>query len=100
MPRKTSSTRKTSARKAAQNPSKARSAKTVTAGKRVPVFVAKIGDEAKLIAAKDAAAVMREARIERDAAIRAAVKGGTSARQVAIAVGLTHAAVLKIVKAA
>jgi hypothetical protein len=35
---------------------------------------------------------------KRDAAIKAAVKSGTSARQVAIAVGLTHPAVLKIVK--
>jgi hypothetical protein len=36
--------------------------------------------------------------VKRDAAIRAAVKSGTSARQVALAVGLTHLAVLKIVK--
>jgi hypothetical protein len=39
-----------------------------------------------------------EAKGKRDDAIRAAVKSGTSARQVAIAVGLTHPAVLKIVK--
>jgi hypothetical protein len=58
----------------------------------------KVGDRAKLDAAVKAAAAVREAKEKRDSAIKAAVKSGTSARQVAIAVGLTHPAVLKIVK--
>jgi hypothetical protein len=58
----------------------------------------KVGDQAKLDAAVEAAGAWREATTKRDAAIKAAVKSGTSARQVAIAVGLTHPAVLKIVK--
>jgi hypothetical protein len=40
----------------------------------------------------------KDAVVKRDEAIRKAVKGGASARQVAIAVGLSHPAVLKIVK--
>jgi hypothetical protein len=102
MPRKTNTTRKTSARKAAptkQNPSKARSAKTAMAGKKVPVFEARIGDQKSLDAAKAAGEAARKAVADRNAAINAAVAGGTSARQVAITVGLTHAAVLKIVRA-
>jgi hypothetical protein len=101
MPRKTN-TRRPVARKAAstkQNPSKARSAKTATAAKKAPVFEARIGDQRSLDAAKAAGAAAKAAVQERNRAIVAAVKGGTSARQVAIAVGLTHAAVLKIVKA-
>jgi hypothetical protein len=58
----------------------------------------KVGDQAKLDAAVEAAGAWREATTQRDAAIKAAVKSGTSARQVALAVGLTHPAVLKIVK--
>ena len=41
---------------------------------------------------------MRKAQADRDAAVKAAVKSGTSARQVALAIGLTHPAVLKITK--
>jgi hypothetical protein len=40
----------------------------------------------------------KAATVKRDEAIRAAVKGRASARQVAIAVGLSHPAVPKIVK--
>jgi hypothetical protein len=87
MPRKTNSTaRKTPARKA----------KTAAAAKKAPVFEARIGDRKSLDAAKAAGEAARKAIAERNTAIVAAVNGGTSARQVAIAVGLTHAAVLKI----
>ena len=96
---------KTSARKTSatrMNPSKARSAKTATAkkatAKKAPVFEAKIGDQKSLDAAKAAGEAARKAIAERNTAIVAAVNGGTSARQVALAVGLTHAAVLKIVR--
>jgi hypothetical protein len=101
MPRKTSSTHKTSARKAAptkQNPSKARSAKTATAAKK-PVFEARIGDVKTLDAAKAAGEAAKKAIAERNTAIKTAVAGGTSARQVALVLDLTHAAVLKIVRA-
>jgi hypothetical protein len=51
-----------------------------------------------LAAAVEAGKAAKAATAKRDEAIRAAVKGGTSARQVAIAVGLSHPALLKIVK--
>jgi hypothetical protein len=77
----------------------ARKPKTATAAKAKPAaFEKKVGDQAQLDAAVEAAGAWREAKEKRDDAIRAAVKSGTSARQVAIAVGLTHPAVLKIVK--
>ena len=66
--------------------------------KKAPAFEAKIGDQAKLAAAVKAADAARTALRERDGAIKAAVESGTSARQVALAVGLTHPAVLKITK--
>jgi DNA-binding NarL/FixJ family response regulator len=66
--------------------------------KKPSPFEAKVGDKTKLTAAVKAADAARKALTERDRAIKAAVKSGTSARQVALAVGLTHPAVLKIVK--
>jgi hypothetical protein len=91
----TRKTSKTSTRKttAAKRP------RTATAAKAKPAaFEKKVGDQKVLDAAVEAAGAWRDATKKRDVAIRAAVKGGTSARQVAIAVGLTHPAVLKIVK--
>jgi hypothetical protein len=72
--------------------------KAQVAPKGAPKFEAKVGDATLVAAAKSAAAGWRTAVEQRDAAIIAAVKGGTSARQVALACGLSHAAVLKIVK--
>jgi hypothetical protein len=91
-------TRKTSKTPARKATTKAKP-KTATAAKAKPAaFEKKVGDQAKLDAAVKAAGAWREAKEKRDTAIKAAVKSGTSARQVAIAVGLTHPAVLKIVK--
>jgi hypothetical protein len=78
--------------------SRPKRARAKTAAKKAPQFEARIGDEKLVEAAKRAGDAWREAVAKRNEAIKAAVKGGTSARQVAIAVGLTHAAVLKIVK--
>ena len=75
-----------------------RSPKMEVATAKGTVTEPKVGDQAKLDAAVKAAAAWREAETKRDTAIRAAVKSGTSARQVAMAVGLTHGAVLKVVK--
>jgi hypothetical protein len=82
---------------AAKTTTKRQAAKPKSA-KKAPVFEAKVGDKAKLAAAVKAAAAARKAQADRDKSIVAAVKSGTSARQVALAVGLTHPAVLKIVK--
>jgi DNA-binding NarL/FixJ family response regulator len=75
-----------------------RKPRTTTAAKAAPRFEAKVGDKKSLDAAVKAAAAWRAALEQRDAAIKKAVASGTSARQVAQNVGLTHAAVLKIVK--
>jgi hypothetical protein len=92
----TRKTSKTPARKATTAKAKP---KTATAAKAKPAaFEKKVGDEKLLAAAVESATASRQAKTKRDEAIRAAVKSGTSARQVAIAVGLTHPAVLKIVK--
>ena len=93
---KKSSTRKPSTGKASTRAK--RSPRMVVATAKGSVTQPKVGDQAKLDAAVEAAGAWREATTKRDAAIKAAVKSGTSARQVAIAVGLTHPAVLKIVK--
>jgi hypothetical protein len=66
--------------------------------KAASVTQPKVGDKRALDAATKAAAAARTAIVTRDAAIVKAVKGGTSARQVALATGLTHPGVLKIVK--
>jgi hypothetical protein len=88
---KTSSTRKATTAK--------RSPRTaVKAAPKPAAFEKKVGDQALLDAAVEATGAWREAATKRDTAIRAAVKSGSSARQVALAVGLTHPAVLKIVK--
>lgn len=90
-------TSKTSTRKATA--SKARRPRTATATASKPAaFEKKVGDQRLLDAAVEAAGAWRDAGKKRDVAIRAAVKGGTSARQVGLATGLSHAAVLKIVK--
>jgi DNA-binding NarL/FixJ family response regulator len=52
-----------------------------------------------LDAAKAAGEAAKKAIAERNTAIKTAVAGGTSARQVALVLDLTHAAVLKIVRA-
>jgi hypothetical protein len=83
-------TSKTTARKAT-------AAKPRTVAKATP-FEAKVGDRKLLDVAVEAAGAWRDAAKKRDAAIRAAVKGGTSARQVGLAVGLSHSAVLKITR--
>jgi hypothetical protein len=91
----TRKTSKTSTRKttAAKRP------RTATAAAAKPAaFEKKVGDQKVLDAAVEAAGAWRDAAKKRDVAIRAAVKGGTSARQVGLATGLSHAAVLKIVK--
>jgi hypothetical protein len=62
------------------------------------VFEPKVGDTNTLDAAVATTGAWREATAKRDAAIRAAVKSRTSARQVALAVALTHPALLKITK--
>jgi hypothetical protein len=90
-PKKTS---KTSTRKPT---SKARQPRTVAAAKP-KVTEKKVGDQKLLDAAVEAGTAWKAAVAKRDAAIRAAVKGGTSARQVALAVGLSHPAVLKITR--
>jgi hypothetical protein len=88
---KTSTTRKATTAK--------RSPRTAVKDAPKPAaFEKKVGDQKTLDAAVEAAASYREAGKKRDAAVKAAVKGGTSARQVGIATGLSHAAVLKIVK--
>jgi hypothetical protein len=56
----------------------------------------KVGDTKSLDAAVEAAAAYRKAGKKRDLAIKKAVRGGTSARQVGLATGLTHSAILKI----
>jgi hypothetical protein len=92
-------TRKTTKRSTAKATSSKRSPRTATAVKAKPAaFEKKVGDQKLLDAAVAAAGEWKDALTKRDAAIRAAVKSGTSARQVALAVGLTHPAVLKIVK--
>ena len=53
----------------------------------------KVGDRKLVEAAVTAAAAAKTALVQRDEAIRAAVAGGTSARQVALAVGFSHPAV-------
>jgi hypothetical protein len=83
-------TSKTSTRK--PTGSKARQPRTVAAAKP------KVTEKKLLDAAVEAGTAWKAALAKRDEAIRKAVAGGTSARQVAIAVGLTHPAVLKIVK--
>jgi hypothetical protein len=88
-------TSKTSTRK--PTGSKARQPRTVAAAKP-KVTEKKVGDQKLLDAAVEAGTAWKAALAKRDEAIRKAVAGGTSARQVAIAVGLTHPAVLKIVK--
>jgi hypothetical protein len=98
--RKTSktSTRKTTARKtsAAAKPKRARTATAAAA--KPAVTEPKVGDTKALDAAVASTAAWREAGKKRDLAIKKAVAGGTSARQVALAVGLTHSGVLKIAK--
>jgi hypothetical protein len=93
-------TTKTSARKTtARKTTAAKRPRTSTAAAAKPaVTEPKVGDQKLLDAAVEAAAAWRDAGKKRDVAIRAAVKGGTSARQVALAVGLTHSGVLKITK--
>jgi hypothetical protein len=93
--RKKTSTRKTTARKATR--SKARQPRTATAAKPA-AFEKKVGDERLLDAAVEAAGAWRDAAKKRDVAIKAAVRGGTSARQVGLATGLSHAAILKVTK--
>jgi hypothetical protein len=51
------------------------------------VFEPKVGDTNALDAAVATTGAWRDALAKRDEAIKAAVKGGTSARQVALAVG-------------
>jgi DNA-binding NarL/FixJ family response regulator len=91
-----------SARKAAKTSTRkatASKAKPRTAVKDAPkVTEPKVGDQALLDAAVQAAGAWRDALTKRDEAIKAAVKGGTSARQVAQATGLSHPAVLKITR--
>jgi hypothetical protein len=94
--KKTTSRKPTSRKPTA---SKARRPRTATATASKPAaFEKKVGDEKLLASAVVAATAWKAALAKRDEAIRAAVKSGTSARQVALAVGLTHPAVLKIVK--
>jgi hypothetical protein len=69
-----------------------------TTPKATPKFEAKVGDPKLFDAAVEAETAWKAAVENRDEAIRKAVAGGTSARQVALAVGLSHPAVLKIVK--
>jgi hypothetical protein len=82
--RKTTTARKPAAAKAAT--------------KKPPGFEAKTGDAKLVEAAKAASVAWRTAVKNRDKAIVAAVKGGASARQVALACDLSHPAVLKITK--
>jgi hypothetical protein len=70
----------------------------VVATEKGSVTQPKVGDSKLLEAAITAAKAAKDAVAKRDQAIRAAVKSGASARQVALAVGLSHPAVLKIVK--
>jgi hypothetical protein len=91
-----SKTAKTTARK--PTAAKAKRPRTATATAKPKVTEPKVGDEKLLAVAVEAAGAWRDAATKRDAAIRAAVKSGTSARQVAKAIGLSHPAVLKIVK--
>jgi hypothetical protein len=93
---KKSTTRKASTRKASTKAK--RSPRMVVATAKGRVTEPKVGDPKRLEAAVTAAKAAKDAAAKRDQAIRAAVKSGTSARQVALAVGLTHPGVLKIVK--
>jgi hypothetical protein len=82
------------------SPAKAASTTSAPAEKKVPeAFQARKGDAAKVAAAKEAQAAVKTAIHKRDEAIIAAVKSGTSPRQLGIELGLTHGAVLKISRA-